>query len=974
MSTGSAAGDFSGSQPTALALLTHEQQEQLSIILDDYLSALEQGQADREKLLADHPELSAALEVYLAKLDALHSISVGFHSDTSLASATASPAVESVVDIDDSSVTSPIAGCRLGDFELVKQIGRGGMGLVFEAKQISLQRRVAVKVLPFASLLDATQIARFKHEAQAAAQLQHPHIVPVYAIGYEKGVHFYAMQLIDGVPLDAAIEQAKQGQSPFPQLSAEDIRSDKYVQFILNGFAQVAEALNAAHDTGIVHRDMKPSNILIDTQGKFWVTDFGLARFQQDQTLTRTGDLVGTMRYMSPEQATGVSAMVDHRTDIYSLAATLYEALTLRPVIEGDDSVALLRSIGTQTPPPLQQLVPHASKDLSVVIDRALAPARDDRYLTAQEFANDLRHVQRGEPTKAQPPDLWQRWSRWTLKHRTALSVAAMVSSLIGGGLAVSTILIAREKQRTELNFERAESYFRQAHEAVEKLGTGVAEQLANVPGSESVRKDVLQRSLLYYEEFARSAANVPTLQSDLAVTHSRIGSITDRLGDSEKAIASFTEANRIFQKLAEVEPERSEYRRQWAKNLNNEALILARKNELSLAQAAYEKALQLQADLYRDTPASLPLALEYALTQNNFGLLSAQRAQWTEALRHYDSALVLLSTAAALAPDDPLVLKQTAATQNNRSAVITQTDPQQAVTLYRESLAMQLKAATQQTERSQTSQGKSDGSLNAREELPMTREIALTYTNLASAEAKCGHWSEALNAHQSAIKVLTRLVDLSPQVVTYQHELAIAWNNQGMTEQASGHPQDALVSFREAVRLQERLVDKFPRDQSMRSALASILNNLASSLESLQQTTDSIETYRQAIEQQTIAYQESGNNLIFRDFLQRHWFNYGRLLRNAKQPRQAAEAALARREFVGDSPEKIWEIAEELANCSLQLLANGDLANAKEVAAHCQDAVIQARRAGLNNVNSRLETPPFSELLKTVLQTDRWR
>ena len=218
---------------------------------------------------------------------------------------------------------------------------------------------MALKVLPFAAVLDCRQIARFKHEAQAAAQLDHPNIVSVFAVGVERGVHYYAMQFIDGQPLDRALAElrvrlARAGgevrrncrRAP----GGADAPTVDYCPAtpgsLLTADRATSRSTSAAWSTwafrrprrctrrtnnGVVHRDVKPSNLLLDGSGKFWVTDFGLARCQTDATLTRTGDLVGTLRYMSPEQATGQSALVDHRTDIYSLGATLYELLTLQP-------------------------------------------------------------------------------------------------------------------------------------------------------------------------------------------------------------------------------------------------------------------------------------------------------------------------------------------------------------------------------------------------------------------------------------------------------------------------------------------------------------------------------------------------------------------------------------------------------------------------------------------------------------------
>ena len=259
---------------------------------------------------------------------------------------------------------------RLGDYDIVREIGRGGMGIVYEARQLSLNRQVALKVLPFAAMLDEKQIARFRNEAQAAAQLHHPNIVPVYAVGQERGVHYFAMQYVPGQSLETAMHELRQeprrtrqrrpsrpdgrrcdGKSPAPTFQRRhgrrvrrrdtatfaafstkaSTRSRGYCRSVARLMIQAAEALQHAHEYGVIHRDVKPSNLLLDRDGKLWVTDFGLARMQTDSGVTITGDVVGTLRYMSPEQAAGATALVDARADVYSLGATLYELLTLRP-------------------------------------------------------------------------------------------------------------------------------------------------------------------------------------------------------------------------------------------------------------------------------------------------------------------------------------------------------------------------------------------------------------------------------------------------------------------------------------------------------------------------------------------------------------------------------------------------------------------------------------------------------------------
>jgi serine/threonine protein kinase len=283
----------------------------------------------------------------------------------------------------------------LGDFRPVREVGRGGMGVVYEAVQISLGWRVALKVLPFAAALDAKQLQRFKNEAHAAAQLQHPHIVPVYAVGCERGVHYFVMQFIEGQTLAALIgemchlarREATTAPHVQPGLSDPSERSTQNLVAVSTEHAardpahfrlaaslgvQAAEALEHAHQLGVVHRDIKPANLLLDGQAKLWVTDFGLARLNGDPGLTLTGDLLGTLRYMSPEQAEGKNAALDHRTDVYSLGVTLYELLTLRPAFEGRERQDVLRRILAEEPKPPRGLSSGIPADLETIVLKGL--------------------------------------------------------------------------------------------------------------------------------------------------------------------------------------------------------------------------------------------------------------------------------------------------------------------------------------------------------------------------------------------------------------------------------------------------------------------------------------------------------------------------------------------------------------------------------------------------------------------------
>ncbi len=354
----------------------------------------------------------------------------------------------------------------LGDFRIIREVGRGGMGVVYEAEQVSLRRRVALKVLPFAATLDPRQLQRFHNEARAAAGLHHSNIVPVYGVGQERGVHYYAMQFIDGQTLAALIRQLRRmaaakaapaGEVTVPHVpgaGADDAdagaetplaaalstgragRGREYYRAVARWGAQAAEALDYAHQVGVVHRDVKPANLMVENRGQLWVTDFGLARIQTEASLTATGDLVGTLRYMSPEQALAKRVPIDHRTDVYSLGATLYELLTLRPLFGGTDRQELLRQIAFEEPVPLRRLNAGVPAELEIIVLKALEKNPQERYAMAQDLADDLRRWMDDRPIQARRPPLLRRLLKWARRHRPLVGAAAallLASALLGG-------------------------------------------------------------------------------------------------------------------------------------------------------------------------------------------------------------------------------------------------------------------------------------------------------------------------------------------------------------------------------------------------------------------------------------------------------------------------------------------------------------------------------------------------------------
>jgi len=325
----------------------------------------------------------------------------------------------------------PIKLERLGDFRIIREIGRGGMGIVFEAEQESLGRRVALKVLPQQALLEQRYLARFKREAKIASRLHHTNIVQVYGVGEQDCFHYYVMQYVRGIGLDKVIQHLRGGEeSPSheellqtvvlriraKETSGQSVLLDpRYYRTVAQIGKQAAGALAYAHTQGTLHRDIKPSNLLFDDQGTVWMTDFGLAHAAQIPQVTQAGDLTGTLQYLAPERLRG---KMDERGDIYSLGLTLYELLTLRPAHEQTDSSSLIHRVSQESPVPPRDFNSAIPRDLETVVLKAISHEPEHRYATAAELADDLDRFLEDRPIRARRIGFSERVWRWSRRNK----------------------------------------------------------------------------------------------------------------------------------------------------------------------------------------------------------------------------------------------------------------------------------------------------------------------------------------------------------------------------------------------------------------------------------------------------------------------------------------------------------------------------------------------------------------------------
>lgn len=661
-------------------------EQRLAELAERMAELVRAGREDEvEKLLAEQGALAGELRQLLSAIDILKDLSAGGQ-------------VESSAENDELSSGPLEARSRLGDFVVLREIGRGGMGVVYEAREISLRRAVALKVLPFAALLDPRQLQRFQIEAQAAAGLQHANIVPVYSVGSERGVHYYAMQFIDGWTLAEVVAElraasgreaipssyAERGQesggrsqqgvlgsaSPLNErqrstavaaLSTDPARNPReHYRTIAQWGIQVARALDYAHQLGVIHRDIKPSNLIVDAQGKLWVTDFGLARVDSDPGLTMTGELLGTLRYMSPESAAGGAerGIVDHRTDIYSLGATFYELLTLRPAFAESNRQKLLQQIALEEPARPCQVSPQVPADLETIVLKALEKNPAERYQTAGALADDLERFLADHPIRARRPTLVQRAAKWSRRHSAVVWSGLAILLAATTALAISTAWVIGERnaarkaeasarqaefserqqaeiaaakageadeRRAEADIERlrAEENLNRAREAVDQMLTRVAdERLSRIPGLEPVRQKLLEDAQKLYDAILEQRSDDPQARFASAQAWHRIGLLRARMCHSRQARKSLERAIEILRPLRAAYPHNRQYLELLADcyAILTQAYWVTQDNHYDEAERAAEEGLAVCADLEKLAPGDVhtrikALEIQYTLS-----------------------------------------------------------------------------------------------------------------------------------------------------------------------------------------------------------------------------------------------------------------------------------------------------------------------------------------------------------------------
>ncbi len=697
----------------------------------------------------------------------------------------------------------------IGHFQLLDKVGFGAFGTVYKARDTTLDRIVAIKI-PRKGQISEEEADRFLREARTAAQLQHPNIVSVYEVGREDDRVYIVSDFVDGLTLSDWLTGMQLTPSEAAKLCVK-----------------LANALHHAHQQGVIHRDLKPSNIMLDRRNEPYLMDFGLAKREVGEiTVTMDGQVLGTPAYMSPEQARGEGHHVDRRTDIYALGVILFEMLTRELPFRGNTQM-LMHQVLTEEPPSPRRYNASIPKDLETITLKCLQKEPGQRYQTAQDFADDVTRFISGEPILARPIGRLERGWRWCKRHRTVAVLATSVLLALAGGAGVSTYYALEAGARAEdAERERARAVeaFRKARQAVDDSFTLVSQnQLINEPGMQPLRKELLQRSLQYYEGFADELADDPSLQVDLAAAYRRAGNIRRVLGELVAAEVAYTKAIEIGATLADQDSTASQYQSDLAEAHHGLANVLSTTGKESAALAHYNTAIEINQELVARDP-DVPdhqsdLAGDYlglAKLQRDMGLLSAAVISTQQALE-IDEQLV------EQYPQVQLYQSELADGYTLRGFLHVPTLPGEYLQRHQDEAIKAAGLAYARAVEIQNTLAKENPAV-----MQYQSDLANSYANLGDLQRIADRFDEAESSYSKAVKIQEKLERENPTVLQYKSDLAQSYTNLGNLVRVAKRLDEAEGYYRQAVDIQKGLAWENPAVPDYQIGLAWAYNNLA--------------------------------------------------------------------------------------------------------------------------------------------------
>ena len=788
-------------------------------------------------------------------------------------------------------------------YELLSELGRGGMGVVYKARQLGLNRLVALKMILAANRASARDLARFHIEAEAVAQLVHPNIVQIFEVGEREGCPFFSLEFVAG----GTLADYTEAQAQPPRRAARIVRA-------------LAAAMDFAHRRGIIHRDLKPANVLIalpetalkPEQGAPApldicipkITDFGLAkRLEGDSGQTRDGAIMGTPNYMAPEQARGKTREIGPAADIYALGSILYDLLTGTPPFKGSTIMETLQLVMNREPVPPRQVNVLVPSDLSTICLKCLEKDPAKRYATAGELAEDLRRYLEGEPILARSTTWLERGVKWSRRRpATAALVGVCVLAVLGmslGGVAFALHEQANAAQARSLQLEAeterenaltqkgiaetarraAEANFLEACSAVDEMLLQVGSQrLAAEPRMEIVRRELLNKAAAFYAKHLKENSsdsllaygNDPNVRWRAARSSYQLGGIEQLLGNANKAEDHYHAAAELLGELKERFPTDRRYRQDLANAHHHLGVLYAEQHKWHKAEKEHEEAQTLRKVLVAEDGDNTDYQYDVALSTFNLGQVEFQRKRLHEARTAFQTAL-----------------EQTRHLQTNASAVhqqLARVCNNLGQTLQELGERAEAKKAYEQARDTLTKLAEADREKASPE---YRHELSLTYNNLGQLQIDTDP-TEAEKAYDEALKLARGLIDDFPSTPMYRQLLAIYLNNLGVLYQARGESAKAEDYYQQALNLRRRLVDEVTWKPDFRRELAVALRNRGGLLRASGRAGEGQALCKEAVELMRALTKDRSNTPDYEQELGNSLYHLGTLQAGLQKPQEA--------------------------------------------------------------------------------------
>jgi serine/threonine protein kinase/tetratricopeptide (TPR) repeat protein len=795
-------------------------------------------------------------------------------------------------------------------YEILERLGRGGMGVVYRARQVRLDREVALKMISAGAHADAAERNRFQAEARAQAHLQHPHVVQVFEVGESAGCPYLALELVEGGSLAQQLGGRPQAPRPAAQL-----------------VEMLARAVHHAHERGLVHRDLKPANILLARAPKAErrtpnaadevapdlgvgisdftpkVTDFGLAKWLQGGAgPSSSGAVVGTPSYMAPEQASGRTKEVGPPADVYALGAILYEMLTGRPPFLGATALDTLLQVRTQEPVPPRRLQPQVPRDLETICLKCLDKEPGRRYPSAAALADDLGRFLRGETTRARPTGPVRRLGRWGRRKPLLAGLAAgLVVAVVGGFAGVTWQWLRADRLRgeAETNLEESERQRKRAVAAEARAQHRFQElralagvfmydfydKIADLPGATPVREFLVKTALTYLDKLAQETGDDPELLKELVTAYARVGdvqgnSMVSHRGDTKAALANYRKALALANTLVETHPDDAQGQRLLSMCHERLGDIHMEHGQSQEALPSFQRFLELTQKLAQAAPNDARAQRDLSVSHMKMASALADLGRRPEALANYQSCLAHFQALARSHPNDAKAQRDMFVSYLNVG------DVQRALGQAAEALAnyqhaLEVAQALAKNDPASTLAqrdlsmaymriGQARQALDQHEEalaiflqgLPISETLAKADANDARArrdrsmyymlvgdeQVDLGQHAEALANYRRCVELDQLQLKANPDNPRAQRDLSVSYSKVCDTQRALGQKAEAVASCRHCLDLDQALAKAYPNDAEAQHHLATTYHRLGILYAEADQLPEALASHRQSL------------------------------------------------------------------------------------------------------------------------------